>query len=90
MKIKRKIFDNDGKLSTEDRILEMDIKPGLKKGSKIKYKGVGDQIEGGQQDLHFIVEEVSHNHPFTLSDQTSNTNSSNRKNTQSSLAMVTI
>lgn len=62
MKIKRKMFDDSGKRTTEDRILEMDIKPGLKKGSKIKYKGVGDQEEGGQQDLHFIVEEVSHYH----------------------------
>lgn len=59
MKIKRKIFDNvTGKRTTTDKVLEMDIKPGLKKGSKIKFKGVGDQEEGGQQDLHFVVEEV--------------------------------
>jgi DnaJ-class molecular chaperone len=37
----------------------MDIKPGLKKGSKIKFKGVGDQEEAGQQDVHLVVEEVS-------------------------------
>jgi len=61
MKIKRKTFDEaTGKRSTQDRILEMDIKPGLKKGSKIKFKGVGDQEEGGQQDLHFVVEEKPH------------------------------
>lgn len=60
MKIKRKTFDASGKRTVEDQILEMDIKPGLKKGSKIKYKGVGDQEEGGQQDLHFIVEEKPH------------------------------
>jgi DnaJ family protein B protein 4 len=60
MKIKRKAFDEvTGKRTTQDKVLEMDIKPGLKKGSKIKFKGVGDQEEGGQQDLHFIVEEVS-------------------------------
>jgi DnaJ family protein B protein 4 len=59
MKIKRKAFDEvTGKRTTQDKILEMDIKPGLKKGSKIKFKGVGDQEEGGQQDLHFIIEEV--------------------------------
>ena len=62
MKIKRKVFDEvTGKRTTQDRVLEMDIKPGLKKGSKIKFKGVGDQEEGGQQDLHFVVEEVSLN-----------------------------
>lgn len=59
MKIKRKAFDEvTGKRTTQDKVLEMDIKPGLKKGSKIKFKGVGDQEEGGQQDLHFMVEEV--------------------------------
>lgn len=61
MKIKRKTFDeNTGKRTTQDKILEMDIKKGLKKGSKIKFKGVGDQEEGGQQDLHFVVEEKPH------------------------------
>ncbi|KAK6611106.1 dnaJ heat shock family protein [Botrytis cinerea] len=61
MKIKRKTFDPEtGKRQTTDRILEMDIKPGLKKGSKIKFKGVGDQEEGGQQDLHFVIEEKKH------------------------------
>lgn len=59
MKIKRKLFDDSGKRIMTDKILEIPIKPGLKKGSKIKFKGVGDQEEGGQQDLHFIVEEVS-------------------------------
>jgi DnaJ family protein B protein 4 len=59
MRIKRKTFDErTGKRSVEDKILEMDIKPGLKAGSKIKFKGVGDQEEGGTQDLHFIVTEV--------------------------------
>jgi DnaJ homolog subfamily B member 4 len=59
MKIKRKSFDDNGKRTTSDQVLEVPIKPGLKKGSKIKFKGVGDQEEGGKQDLHFIVEEVS-------------------------------
>ena len=59
MKIKRKMFDDSGKRTTTDTVLEVPIKPGLKKGSKIRFKGVGDQEEGGQQDLVFIVEEVS-------------------------------
>ena len=61
MKIKRKTYDGaNGKRKVEDKILEMDIKPGLKAGSKIKFKGVGDQEEGGQQDLVFIVSEKEH------------------------------
>jgi DnaJ family protein B protein 4 len=60
MKIKRKKFDPaTGKQMSEDRILEVPIKAGLKAGSKIKFKDVGDQVEGGTQDLHFIVQEVS-------------------------------
>ncbi|KZZ98336.1 Heat shock protein DnaJ [Moelleriella libera RCEF 2490] len=60
MKIKRKTFDDAGKRVQTDQILEVPIKPGLKKGSKIKFNGVGDQVEGGRQDLHFIVEEKGH------------------------------
>lgn len=61
MKIKRKRFDpQTGKRTQEDKILEMDIKPGLKAGSKIKFTGVGDQEENGTQDLHFIVREKEH------------------------------
>jgi DnaJ homolog subfamily B member 4 len=62
MKIKRKTYDPaTGKQSTQDRILEVPIKKGLKAGSKIKFSDVGDQVEGGTQDLHFIVQEVSSN-----------------------------
>lgn len=60
MKIKRKTYDEaTGRQSVSDRILEVPIKKGLKAGSKIKFTGVGDQVEGGSQDLHFVVEEVS-------------------------------
>lgn len=60
MKIKRKTFNSQGQRVSEDKILEMDIKPGLKAGSKFKFSGVGDQEEGGTQDLHFIVAEKPH------------------------------
>ncbi|KAL8843151.1 MAG: hypothetical protein Q9170_000281 [Blastenia crenularia] len=61
MKIKRKTYDDgSGKRKVEDKILEMDIKPGYKAGTKIKFKGVGDQEEGGTQDLHFVVQEKPH------------------------------
>lgn len=61
MRIKRKTFDpTTGKRNVQDKILEMDVKPGMKAGSKFKFKGVGDQEEGGSQDMHFIVTEVCH------------------------------
>lgn len=68
LKIKRKTFDNQtNKQSVEDRILEVPIKKGLKPGSKIKFAGVGDQVEGGVQDMHFIIEEVRKHNPPSLS-----------------------
>lgn len=60
MKINRKKFDAKGQQVKEDKILEMDIKAGLKAGSKIKFAGVGDETDGSSQDLHFIVREKPH------------------------------
>lgn len=61
MKIKAKTYDErTGLQSTKDKILEFDIKKGLKPGSKIKFSGVGDQTEGGTQDVHFIIEDKPH------------------------------
>ncbi|KAI9754031.1 MAG: hypothetical protein M1815_005825 [Lichina confinis] len=61
MKIGRKTYDPaTGNRTVQDKILEMYVKPGLKPGSKIKFEGVGDQIEGRAQDLHFIVQEKEH------------------------------
>ena len=65
MKIRRKTFDPTGKRSMEEKTLEIDIKPGYKVGTKIKFKGVGDQEEGGTQDMHFIINEVVF-HPIPL------------------------
>lgn len=61
LKVKRKTYDEStGKRSVQDKIVEMDLKPGMKAGSKFKFKGMGDQEEGGSQDLHFIIEEKPH------------------------------
>lgn len=61
LKVQRKTYDSQtGKQSSEDKILSVPIKPGLKAGSKIKYPNMGDQVEGGTQDLHFIVKEKPH------------------------------
>ena len=60
MKIKRKTFDpSTGKRNVEEKTLDMEVKPGWKAGTKIKFKGVGDQEEGGTQDMHFIIKEVN-------------------------------
>ncbi len=60
MKIKVKSFHEfTGKEIHQDKFLEMDIKPGLKTGSKIKFKGAGFLEASRAEALHFIVEEVS-------------------------------
>jgi len=90
MKIKRKTYDPaTGKQSMEDRILEVPIKKGLKAGSKIKFSNVGDQVEGGTQDLHFIVTEVS-TAPLTTCSQHSMLTATHRKTIPSSNATATI
>jgi len=61
LKINRKTYDPaTGKQSTEVKILQVPIKKGLKAGDKIKFTNVGDQIEGGTQDIHFIIAEKEH------------------------------
>ncbi|KAL2825657.1 hypothetical protein BDW59DRAFT_146134 [Aspergillus cavernicola] len=58
--VKSKTFDASGRRTVQDVTLEANIKPGLRTGSKIKYRGVGDQEEGGRQDVHIIVTEKEH------------------------------
>ncbi|KAJ5851635.1 uncharacterized protein N7529_011020 [Penicillium soppii] len=60
VKTKSKAFDSMGKRTTKELTLEANIKPGLRAGSKLKYRNVGDQEEGGRQDVHLIVKELPH------------------------------
>ncbi|KAK1094230.1 Molecular chaperone (DnaJ super) [Friedmanniomyces endolithicus] len=61
LKVQRKTYDpQTGKQAVEDKILSVPIKRGLKAGSKIKYPDMGDRVEGGVQDLHFLVKEKEH------------------------------
>ncbi|KAB8416340.1 hypothetical protein FH972_024860 [Carpinus fangiana] len=61
LKIGRKTYDAaTNKASTQEKILEVPIKRGLKAGSKIKFPNMGDQIEGGTQDIHFVVQDKPH------------------------------
>ena len=43
-----------------DKILVIEIKPGMKAGTKFKFKGAGDEIKGVTQDLHFVLKEQKH------------------------------
>lgn len=60
LRVKRKTFDREGRIQKEDKDLEIVVKPGMKAESKFKFKGVGDEIEGTKQDLHFVIKEKPH------------------------------
>lgn len=59
-KVKRKTFDREGRIQREDKDLEIVVKPGMKAGSKFKFSGVGDEVDGTKQDIHFVVVEKPH------------------------------
>lgn len=60
---KSKSFDASGKRTVKDVPLEAVIKPGMRAGTKIKYRNIGDGEEGGRQDMHLIVKYVSQDSP---------------------------
>lgn len=62
IKINRKVYDTaTGKRKFDGKEVEVNIKPGYKEGTKIKYKGFGDQTEdGGTQDLHLVIKQKPH------------------------------
>ncbi|CDH48527.1 dnaj homolog subfamily b member 1-like [Lichtheimia corymbifera JMRC:FSU:9682] len=62
LKVTRKIRDGaTGRVMNTDKILTINVKPGWKAGTKIRFPGEGDELENGQtQDIEFIVEEKPH------------------------------
>eukprot|EP00921_Rhytidocystis_pertsovi_P010088 GHVQ01016166.1.p1 GENE.GHVQ01016166.1~~GHVQ01016166.1.p1 ORF type:complete len:332 (+),score=50.63 GHVQ01016166.1:386-1381(+) len=61
MKITRKRFTGGGALK-EEKIVEIDIKPGWKDGTKITFNGEGDQPGPGEKagDIAFIIKSGTH------------------------------
>ncbi|WFD27225.1 Molecular chaperone (DnaJ super) [Malassezia nana] len=46
---------------TEEKIVTIDVKPGWKKGTKVRFAGAGNEVSPGKaQDLVFVVDERSH------------------------------
>ncbi|KAK3816027.1 MAG: hypothetical protein J3Q66DRAFT_431566 [Benniella sp.] len=59
LKVTRKV--NDGSGRTKDKILTVDVKPGWKAGTKIRFPREGDEFpDGGIQDIVFTLEEKPH------------------------------
>ena len=62
LKVTRKLRDGaTGRPVSTDKVLTINVKPGWKAGTKIRFPGEGDELENGQtQDIEFIVEEKPH------------------------------
>lgn len=61
MKIKHQVLLADNQTSHEDKILEINVKPGWKAGTKIKFEKEGDQKPGRiAADIVFVVKEKPH------------------------------
>ena len=57
LKITRKLLSGE----QEERVIEIDISPGYKAGTKIRFPHAGNEREGEEaQDLVFVVEEAPH------------------------------
>jgi len=61
IKIKRNIKKN-GKIEQEDKIIEINVLPGWKDGTKITFEKIGDEIDGIiPGDLICCIKEAPHN-----------------------------
>ena len=62
LKISRRAYNESNHSSTtEEKIVEIQVKPGWKAGTKITFEGYGDEHPGHQPaDIVFIVEEKPH------------------------------
>jgi DnaJ homolog subfamily B member 4 len=61
LKITRKQNDGQGRLVPSENVLEVNIKPGWKPGTKIRFPNAGDElIPGAAQTIAFVIEEKPH------------------------------
>ncbi|KAH7463664.1 hypothetical protein PRIC1_006631 [Phytophthora ramorum] len=63
LKITRKVHDpSSNQLREEQKILEIDVKPGWKDGTKVTFEGQGDALPGRPaQDIVFVIKQKPHN-----------------------------
>ncbi|PJF17725.1 hypothetical protein PSACC_02466 [Paramicrosporidium saccamoebae] len=62
LKVARKLIDAQSRRPVvAEKILTVQIKPGWKAGTKIKFPGEGDEMPDGRiQDIEFVIDEKSH------------------------------
>ncbi|KAJ2538561.1 Molecular chaperone (DnaJ super) [Coemansia sp. RSA 1933] len=60
LKVTRRIRGADGTITSSEKVLQVDIKPGWKAGTKIRFAKEGDNLGNGAQDIVFVLEEKPH------------------------------
>ncbi|KAJ2753707.1 Molecular chaperone (DnaJ super) [Coemansia aciculifera] len=60
LKVIRRVLGQGGAVSTSDKVLQVDVKPGWKAGTKIRFQNEGDDMGHGAQDIVFVLEEKPH------------------------------
>merc|ERR1712227_329970 len=61
MKISRRIHHDDGRITTEEKVLKITIKPGWKSGTKVPFNQEGDKVPGKiPADVAFIIRDKPH------------------------------
>ena len=62
MKIRRTVVGAGGSGRPEiEEIVEIDVKPGWKDGTKVTFAGKGDEVRGRPaQDVQFVIKEQTH------------------------------
>ncbi|TKR81431.1 hypothetical protein L596_015299 [Steinernema carpocapsae] len=63
MKITRRVQEKDGLVRMEEKVLEINVKPGWKSGTKITFRKEGDRRPGHiAADIVFVVKDKPHAH----------------------------
>jgi len=61
MKVTKNLLDQSGKTTPVEKILEIDVKPGWKAGTKLTFPEEGDEVPGRvPADIIFVLEEKPH------------------------------
>ncbi|KAA8496393.1 DnaJ-like subfamily B member 4 [Porphyridium purpureum] len=60
MKVTRRVQSPSGGLATESKVIEIDVLPGWKEGTKITYEGAGDNYGNVRQNVVFVVKQIKH------------------------------
>mmetsp|Transcript_11664 Transcript_11664/g.23742 ORF Transcript_11664/g.23742 Transcript_11664/m.23742 type:complete len:355 (-) Transcript_11664:7797-8861(-) len=61
LKVTRRVVDATGQVNSEEKTLTVEVKPGYKDGTKIRFEGAGDELPGvSPGDIVFVVKEKPH------------------------------